>query len=253
MSTTGSKGFLARLGSLFSGMFHGWVREKEHEKPQVVYEQAILERKRQYGELKQAVAGILYMRNKLEGEIEERRMEIARLHDDIQRAVRNGRDNLSLTLIARKQEMFEELERAEKELQGIREEAAEAKDNLLKFREEIEALIHEKGRMIAKLANVQTRRRLRTALDNFSVDDEMAALENVREHIEQIAVTGQLEREVEDTPMRRQLHSLRKEARVESARAELSALKQKLGENLIPETAEKVLIKGTKMEMVPAK
>ncbi len=235
MNTTRSKGFLARLGSLFNGMFRGWVSDKEHGNPGVVYEQAILERKRQYGELKQAVAGILYMRNKLDAEIEERRMEIARLHDDIRRSVRNGQDDLSLTFIAHKEDLFEELERSEKELQSVREEAAEAKDNLIKFREELEALVREKGRMMAKMANAQTRRRLKTALDSLSVDTEMAALENVREHIERISVEGQIDREVGETPVRVQMRSLRNEARLEAARAELSALKQKIGSSLIPE------------------
>ena len=101
----GKPGMFARMRSLFRGIFGSWVREKEQEKPEVVYEQAIAERVRQYRELKDAVAGILYMRNKLESEITERRAEIARLHDDVRRCVRQGRDEMSLTLIAQKQQL----------------------------------------------------------------------------------------------------------------------------------------------------
>ena len=72
----GKPGMFARMRSLFRGVFGSWVREKEQEKPEVVYEQAIAERVRQYRELKDAVAGILYMRNKLESEIADRRAEI---------------------------------------------------------------------------------------------------------------------------------------------------------------------------------
>jgi phage shock protein A len=242
MTPNRSKSLLARIGSLFTGMFRLWVRDKEQENPQVVYEEAIRERKRQYGDLKQAVAGILYMRNKLEAEIEERRMEIARLHDDIRRAVRSGQDDLSITLIAHKQDLFEELERAEKELEGVRVEAAEAKNNLIKFREEIRSLLRERGRVLATLANVQARRRLQAALDGLSVDTEMAALENVREHVSKLSVEGQLDREVGDAGVRNRLRAFREEARTEAARAELEQLKREMAANLLPESARRVVV-----------
>lgn len=242
MTANRPKSLLARIGSLFTGMFRIWVRDKEQENPQVVYEEAIRERKRQYGELKQAVAGILYMRNKLEGEIEERRMEIARLHDDIRRSVRRGEDDLSVTLIAHKQDLFEELERAEKELGSVRAEAAEAKNNLVKFREEIRALLREKGRVMATLANVQARRRLQAALDGLSVDTEMAALENVREHVSRLSVEGELDREVGDATVRTRVRALREEARTEAARAELAQLKRELGANLLSETSGRAAV-----------
>ena len=72
MSDTRPQGFLGRLRRLLRGIFSIWVRDREHENPEAVYEQAISERTRQYRELKQAVAGILYMRTKLEAEITER-------------------------------------------------------------------------------------------------------------------------------------------------------------------------------------
>ena len=82
------RGLFGRLRSLIRGIFAIWVRDTERQNPRAVYEQAISERVRQYRELKEAVAGILYMRNKLEHEITERRAEIARLHDDLRRGVR---------------------------------------------------------------------------------------------------------------------------------------------------------------------
>jgi len=124
MSNQRTPGMFARLRSLMRGLFRGWVKDREFDSPEVVYEQAIAERVRQYRELKEAVAGILYMRNKLENEIGERRAEIARLHDDIRRSLRSGRDEMALTLIARKQQLFEELERAEGERDDVRADLA---------------------------------------------------------------------------------------------------------------------------------
>lgn len=222
-----------RFRSLMRGLFGGWIRDQENRSPQAVYEQAIEERVRQYGELKEAVAGILYMRTKLEGEISERRAEIARLHDDIRRAVRRGQDEVSITLIAHKQALFEDLERAEEELQNVRSEASEAKHNLMRFREEIRSLMREKNHMLATLANAQARRRLQSALDGLSVDAEMAALESVREHIGRMQTEGQIDKELGGSGMRTRLRAFRDEARRDAARSELDQMKRDMGGNTL--------------------
>lgn len=224
-----------RLRNLLHGLFSGWIRTRENRSPELVYEQAIEGRVRQYRELKQAVAGILYMRTKLESEIAERRAEIARLHDDVRRAVRAGKEQIAVTLIEQKQALFEDLERAEADLESVRGEAAEAKNNLVRFREEIRSLVREKGRMLATLANANARRRLQFAIEGMSVDAEMAALESVREHIGRMATEGRIDRELgDDGSLRQRLRAFRDEARHESARVELAQIKAELGRNVLP-------------------
>lgn len=237
MSMHKSEGFLARLRSLISGMFRGWVREKEHDNPEVVYEQAIGERVRQYRELKSAVAGILYLRAKLENEVGERRAEIARLHDDARRAVRRGQDEISLTLIAQKQQLFEELERAEEELQTVRDQAEESKGNLVRYREEIRSLVREKGRMLATLANAKARRRLQVAIEGLSADAELDALEGVREYVTRLTMEGDIDKELGDGGLRTRLKEFRNEARQQSAYSELEAMKKELAGSTLDERA----------------
>ena len=221
------RGLFARFRNLMRGMFSLWIRESEIQNPRAVYEQAINEKTKQYHQLKEAVAGILYMRNKLQAEISERRAEIARLHDDVRRSVRRGRDDLSISFIARKQDLMEDLERAERELDGVKSEAEEAKVNLVRFREEIRALVREKSRMLATLANAQARRRIQSALEGLSVDAEMKALESVREHVARVATEGTLESELaSDSLTRTRLRAIRDEAREDAARKELAELKQ---------------------------
>ena len=76
-------GLIARFTGLIRGWAAGWLRDREEESPRAVYEHAISERVKQYRELKEAVAGILYMRNKLEGELEERRSRITEEYNKI--------------------------------------------------------------------------------------------------------------------------------------------------------------------------
>ena len=226
------RGLFGRFRNLLSAIFGGWIRDGELNNPRAVYEQAIHERTRQYRQLKEAVAGILYMRNKLEHEIGERRAEIARLHDDLRRGVRRGQDDLALGLIERKQQLMQDLERAERELDEVRTEAEDAKNNLVRFREEIRSLVNEKSRVLATLANGQARRRIQEALDGLSVDADMRALEAVREHVARLSTEGRLDRELGDDGLRTRLRAIRDEAREEAARRELEELKRQF----LPET-----------------
>ena len=246
------RGLFARLRNLWRGMFAVWVRESETQNPRAVYEQAINERTKQYRQLKEAVAGILYMRNKLEAEISERRAEIARIHDDVRRAVRRGRDEVSVTLISQKQERMEELERAERELEGVRDEAEEAKVNLVRFREEIRSLVREKSRIVATLANAQARRRIQEAIEGLSVDAEMRALESVREHVARLSTEGSLERELGDDGLESRVREIRHEVRSEAARRELQELKRRLRPEVLPMPARNVTPAVEAEEAVPA-
>ena len=238
MTSVRDTSILSRLRSLWSGALSLWVRRRENDHPEAVYEQAIAARRRQYVELKQAVAGILYMRNRLEGEIGERRGELARLAADVARAVARGDDAAALSLIGHKQTQLEELERAERELEGIQEETETAKQNLLRFREEIRSLEHEKLRTLATLANARARQRIHQAFEGLSVDQEMRALEGVREHVSRLVAENKLDREMAGADPERPVRSYRQEARAEAARAELAELKRRLANRRLPEVVE---------------
>jgi phage shock protein A len=220
---------LARLHNLVTGLFSSWVRDRENESPRAVYEQAIAQRIQQYQHLKEAVAGILYLRAKLEGEIGERRADLARLHDDLKRAVRKGDDELALQLVHHKQRLVDDLERSEGELGTLRDEAETAKENLLSFREEIRGLEREKGRAVAMAAGAQARRRVRAAIEGLSVDADVRALESVREHVSRLASEAHLDRELAQAgEMPARLREIREEARHEAARQELEEIKRNM-------------------------
>jgi phage shock protein A len=234
MSGTKPASMFGRMRSLIRGWFSVWVRDRELESPEAIYEQAIRGRLTQYRELKNAVAGILYMRSKLDAEIAERRVEIARLHDETRRALSRDDEESCLSLISHKQVLFDDLERAEKELTAVRIQADEAKANLVRFRDEIRSLVREKGRMLATLANAKARRRLHSAMEGLSVEAEMDALEGVREQIERMGAEGELDREIGGTDMRGQLRGFREQARRDAARSELAQLKQDMAARILP-------------------
>ncbi len=233
ISSERPRGVLGRLRNLIGGWLTVWVRDREQAHPRAVYEQAIHERLRRYAELKDAVAGILYLRNKLEGELLDRRSELLRTTGDVQRAVRRGDEAVALALVRHKQELAGELERAGRELAALRDEAEAAKENLLRFREEIRALEREKGRALAVWAGAQARRQVRAVLDGLSVDADLRALDSLREHIAKLSTERQLDTELDaagpaGSGLGERLRAIRDGARDEAARRELDEIKQHL-------------------------
>jgi len=221
------RGFFARLRDLWSGMFSAWIRDREASSPDAVYERVIGERVRQYAELKRAVAGILYMRNKIEGEIRDRRAELARLHADIARAVDKNDDEVAVVLITQKDGLLQDLERSEKELDEVSAECESAKTNLVKFRAEIRNLEREKLRMLAALANARARKRIQEAFEGLSTEGEMRALESVRGEIERMKAESRIDVDM-DSGLEKRVRAIRDEAKLDAARRELEELKRRL-------------------------
>lgn len=239
---TDRPGFFARLSALLRGLGFSWVRSREEANPRAVYETAIQARSVQYRDLKDAVAGILYTRNKLEAELGERRQELARTLEDLRRAVARGDDAAGLALVQHKQSVMSDLERCEREVETLRGEAEEAKKNLVRFREEIRALEHEKGRMLAALANARARRRMHEALNGLSVEADVQALDGVRANVSRMVAAASLERELgagDETAQR--IRALRSEASLDAARRELDELKRVHGTKHLPARASREL------------
>jgi len=239
VSPTRPRGAIARLVNWISTAIHSFVRDREHENPRGVYEQAIEGRLRRYAELKEAVAGVLYLRNKLEAEIRDRRAEIARLAADAERAVRRGDESLAVAIVTHRHDLEADLARAEGELEGLRNEADAAKDNLLHFREEIRSLEREKGRALAVWAGARMRRQVRAAIDGMSVDADVRALEGVREHVAKLATEAHLDGELaRGSELGVRLAEIRGEARHEAARQEVEAIKRRVRPALAEPTSD---------------
>src|SRR6185503_6348407 len=169
----------------------------ERRSPGAVYEAAIQERLDQYGRLRSAAAGVLYMRGKLAAELEHRSSELGG-----------------------------EIERTTAELAELTIEAETAKRNLVAFRDEIARLRDERTRMLARLANANARLRLQEMLSGVSHDADIQALDGVREHIERTVEEARLTREVADEDLERRLGYIRDAETTAAARAQLTEMKR---------------------------
>lgn len=226
--------FIARVSNLVRGLAARWIGGRERRHPEAVYEAALAARLDQYAKLRQAAAGVLYMRSKLARQLEHESGELTHVAHQLDLAVGRDDDEAALALIGRRDAIVGETRRLETELGELTREAEAAKENLIAFQKEIVRLREERTRMVARLANAQARLRLQETLAGLTPDADVRALEEVREHIERLAAEARVSRELGDSELERRLGLIREAEAESSARAQLEELKRARNERLVP-------------------
>ena len=219
-------GFFSRLSNLWTGFLSVFMGNMEKDNPEAIYEAAINARKEQYKELKKAVSGIIVLRNKLAAELEEKSAQIKDLDLQIQTAVEADEDDVALVLIQRRDELTSRVAKVEVELQQAKDEAEEAKASIISFQAEIEKLEREKVSMMAKKETAEARIQIQETLDGMSLQADIKALDNVREHISRLQAEADVGAEIDDAGLETRLKKIQQQAGTASARAQLEAMKQ---------------------------
>jgi phage shock protein A len=220
--------------NLLRGLMGQWLGRREHGNPGAVYEAAIQERLDQYAKLREAAAGVLYMRSKLDKEVKLKSGELARLARQLEIAVDRDDDAVALALISRRDGLSADVQRLTAELRELTTEAEVAKKNLIGFQDEIVRLRDEKVRMLARLANAKARLRLQEQLQGLSPDADIRALEAVREHVNRLVEETKISREMVDSDLEQRLGKIREAEADSAARAQLDELKRARRRTLLP-------------------
>lgn len=226
--------FVSRLANLIRGGLSNWLGGREKKNPAAVYEAAIQERLDQYGTLRSAAAGVLYMRSKLTRDLEVKSSALKSLSRELDYAVEKDEDDVALALIARRDVLSAEVARVTEDLAELNREAEAAKKNLIAFQGEVARLREEKVRMLARLANAHARLRLQETLKGFSPDADIQALEEVRAHVERLVAEAQVSREVSDVELEKKLEGIREAEASASAQAQLAEMKRARKRSLVP-------------------
>jgi phage shock protein A len=224
----------ARLTNLVRGVFGRWLGEREHRNPAAVYEAAIQERVTQYAKLRQAAAGIIYMRQKFERELSQRGEELARVRRQLEIAVERDDDPAALALLAREQALSADVTRLTAESGELAAEAEAATRNLVTFREEIDRLRDERARTLVRLANAKARLRLHETLSGLSPEADIQALAEVRDHVNRLVAEANLVRDGGDPALAKRLGSIRDAEAERAVRAQLDELKRARKHTLVP-------------------
>jgi phage shock protein A len=200
----------------------------ENRNPEAVYEAAIEERIKKHRDLKKAVSGIVYLRNKLQAELETKSAELTEINAQIPVAIAEGEDEAALVLLEKKNELEGSIVSLNAELAKVRVQAEEAKSGLIQFQAEIEKLKREKTEMLAKRANAEARIKINETLNGLSTDADIKALENVRENIEKMEAEADISSEIQGTSLDAKLKKIKAKTGNATARNQLEQLKKEM-------------------------
>ena len=221
-------GFFSRIANVVKGWFSLLASDVEQGNAEAVYESAIEERIKKHRELKKAVSGIVYLRNKLQTELEEKSAQLKDVQAQIPIAVQEGEDEAALVLIQKKDELVSDISNIQTELERVSAQATEAKSGLVSFQGEIEKLKREKHEMLAKKANAEARIKIQSTLDGLSTDADIRALDNVREGIGKLQAEADVGSEIQDDSLDSKLKEIKAKTANAGAQAQLDEMKKQM-------------------------
>jgi phage shock protein A len=219
-------GVFGRLHNLWKGFLSLWISDIEKEHPEIAYENAINSMMQKYTQLKRATAAIIRRREEVEQQFNEKSKELAQVQADLSTAVETDQQDLGLVLLQKQKALSEHVTELKADLDMSAKDADSAKTSLLQVQAEIKGLKAEKDRMLAKMASAQARIRIQDQLEGLSVDAEVKALENVRDHIKTTIAQANLGKELAESDLDARLRKLRSQTGDVTAKAEWERLRQ---------------------------
>jgi phage shock protein A len=112
-------------------------------------------------------------------------------------------------------------------MESARSDADSAKTSLLGVQSEIRKLQGERDSMLAKMQSAQARIKVQEQLEGLSVDAEVKALDNVRQHIKTTIAEANLGKELSESSLDSRLAALRNQTGDVQAKQQLAELKAK--------------------------
>ncbi len=154
-----------------------------------------------YSKLKAATAAIIRRREDLDERLKRATSELAQTEAELNVAVETNQDDLAVILIQKKNQLNTDLAELEGDAQTAKRDADSAKASLIGVQGEIRKLKAERDVMLARMQSAQARVRIQEQLEGLSVDAEVKALDNVREHIKNTIAEANLGQELSESSL----------------------------------------------------
>jgi len=222
-----SVGLFARLGNLWTGFLSLWISGVEKEHPEIAYENAINSMVEKYSKLKNATGAIIRRREDIDERVRKAARDLAQTEAELNAAVETNQDDLAVILIQKKNQLEQDLTEMRADLGTASKDAESAKASLLQVQGEIKKLKAERDVMLARMHSAQARLKIQEQLDGLSVDAEVKALDNVRDHIKTTVAAANLGKELSETSLDARLSALKEKAGDVQAKQQLAELKAK--------------------------
>jgi phage shock protein A len=180
-----------------------------------------------YSKLKNATAAIIKRREDVDERLKRAARDLAQTEAELNAAVETNQDDLAVILIQKKNQLEQEVIEMRGDLDTASKDAESAKSSLLQVQAEIKKLKAERDVMLARMQSAQARLKIQEQLDGISVDAEVKALDNVREHIKTTVAAANLGKELSETSLDARLAALKDKAGDVQAKQQLAEIKAK--------------------------
>jgi phage shock protein A len=199
--------------------------EKGH--PEIAYENAINSLVEKYSKLKAATAAIIRRREDVSERFQQSSKELAQTEAELGVALDTNQDDVAVILLQKKNQLTADIADLKAEMDTAQKDADSAKTSLMSVQGEIRKLKSERDSMLAKMQSAQARIKIQEQLDGLSVDAEVKALDNVREHIKTTIAQANLGKELSESSLDSKLAAVRAQVGDVQARQQLAELKAK--------------------------
>jgi len=220
-------GFFRRLANLWKGFLSIWISDVEKEHPEIAYENAINSMVEKYTRLKTATAAIIRRREEIDERYQQATKALAQTEAELGVAMDTNQDDVAVLLLQKKNQLAADIAEMQVDLQTAHKDADSAKSSLITVQGEIKKLKAERDSMLAKMQSAQARIKIQEQLDGLSVDAEVKALDNVRQHIKTTIAEANLGRELSESSLDARLEAIRGQVGEVQARQQLAELKAK--------------------------
>jgi phage shock protein A len=220
-------GIFSRIGNLWRGFLSLWIADIEKEHPEIAYENAINSMIEKYSRLKSATAAVIRRREEIGERYQKASRELTQTDGELNAAVETNQDDLSVVLIQKKNQLTNDIADMKVELDASQKDADSAKSSLISVQGEIRKLKSERDTMLAKMQSAKARIKIQEQLEGLSVDAEVQALDNVREHIRNVVAEANLGQELSESSLDVRLQNLRNQVGDVQARQQLAEIKAK--------------------------
>lgn len=241
-------GLFERLSNLLSGIFSLKLKILESKNPAAVYEQSINKMREKYTRLMTSSASVAKQRNLLNAKLEKEKFELIECEKLLNAAVNSGQDDVALLLIEKKEQLERSIPELEKNLEKSKEDVEKAKEALNNLKAEIEKLKVERDQAIVQLRSAETRLELNSLMDGTSIDAELRALDDLREHIKDKVAQADLSAEMNDADLDNRLKKLKSKSGSVVAKNKLEQIKKELAEKAAKELENKKALEEVVLE-----
>lgn len=223
----------SRIWSFLTGWLHYQQSQIEATRPEIVYEQVLREQRRKYAKMEEAVAGLVFNRNRLNEDIEKTREELDEVQRMLEQAIRDAQSEdravaesameIGGALQQQEEILLQRLAQLTESRDGANQRIEEYQRKLVAFQARIKQLQEEKANAIAQAAVDRETIRLNRELSGMAVDSDSQALNELREKLGRLHAQAMMTEEMRGKSLEDRLQQYRLRARTEAAQAKFLA------------------------------